>query len=554
MVRLSVGTRTFAVLALSGLLVAAATLTGVTTQASAASGTSRIVIGFLPGSKAALAAHLESQIGATTVSAVGDLNARVVTVPSAAVNTVLGALCNQAGVAYAELDPLLTPTATPLAPNDPYFAGGINGQEWGETVDQATYAWSLTTGSTAVTIAIIDSGVASTNPDLSSNLVPGWNVLTNSSNTADTYGHGTEVSGVAVAGTNNYQGVAAYCWSCRLMPIEVYNSGTGALASNVASGITWAVDHDANVISISLAGTTDSSVIDSAVSYALSHNVVVVAAAGDFGSSAPVYPAATPGVISVGASDQTDTLFSYSGYGSWVNVSAPGSQATTVMSGGYGAIGGTSAAAPAVAGIVGLMRSADPTASVAQITSALFSTTDPVKGTRQVQYGRVNTYSALQSLLGLSSAPANIAHPVISGSAIVGQTLSAATGTWTGSPTSYSYQWLTCASSICTPILGGTSQSFVVGTGDVGLSLEVSVTALNSSGSASSTSSQSGVVQSTTTTTTTSTTTTTTVPTSTTTTTTTPTTTTTVPTSTTTTTTPTSTNSKKGGGSGKGNK
>jgi thermitase len=386
-----------------------------------------------------------------------------------------------------------------VTPNDPSFSGGINGQEWGETVDQATAAWSLTTGSSAVTIAVIDSGADPTQPDLQPVLVPGWNVLSNSANTADSYGHGTEVSGVAVAGTNNGQGVAAYCWSCRLMPVEVYNTGSGASGANIASGITWAVNHGANVVNVSLAGTTDSSAVDSAVSYALSHNVTVVAAAGDSGSTAKEFPAAVPGVISVAASTQTNSLMSYSEYGSWVDLAAPGMQATTLDNGYYSSVGGTSISAPAVSGIVGLMLSVDPSATPAQIANALFSTADPVSGSNSVAYGRVNAYRAVSALQGGSQtvrAPVNSSPPTASGAAQSGQTLTASTGTWSGSPTSYAYRWQRCdvSGTGCTNLAGASSSTYTLTSADVGYTMAVTVTAANGGGSTAATSAPTGVV------------------------------------------------------------
>jgi hypothetical protein len=223
----------------------------------------------------------------------------------------------------------------------------------------------------------------------------------------------------------------------------------------------------------------------------------VVAAAGNYGNGTPVYPAATPGVISVGATDQNDALMSYSDFGSWVDVAAPSAQATTTAAGGYLMVGGTSVAAPAVAGIIGLMLSADPSATPAQIRSALFTTTNPVTGTNQVAYGRVNAANAVAALVGssaTSSAPTNSSPPIVSGIAQSGQTLSVSTGAWTGSPTAYTFQWLRCSSIGCLTILGATSTTYAVGAADVGSTMEASVTATNPAGSAAATSAPTALV------------------------------------------------------------
>jgi len=140
---------------------------------------------------------------------------------------------------------------------------------------------------------------------------------------------------------------------------------------------------------------------------------VVVAAAGNSGVNTKTYPAASPGAIGVAASDQHDNLMTYSNFGSWVQVAAPTGAITTWLKDpktglpyGYGPVGGTSISSPVVAGIVALMFSAAPNATVAQVKDALFSTVDPITGISQngspvtVQYGRVNAYQALLMLTG----------------------------------------------------------------------------------------------------------------------------------------------------------
>jgi len=495
--------RTFAVSVLSLGALGGSLAIGGNGGVAATSGPIRLVIGYRHGAPSSVAAGLDQAYGLHRIATLGDLNAQVVTVGSTSLATRLFELRHQPTVAYAQVDSLLTPQATPVTPNDPYFSGGMSSQEWGETRDQANYAWSVTTGSNSVTIAVIDSGISPTQPDLQAQLVPGWNVLTNSSNTTDTYGHGTKVAGVAAAATNNGQGVAGYCWGCRLMPIKVYNTSAGAYQSNVASGITWAVDHGANVINISLAGTSDSTILNSAVSYAISHGVTVVAAAGDsgLGGNPKEYPAGIPGVISVAGSQQTDSLYSYSESGSWVDIAAPGGQVTTLNSGSYLSVGGTSIAAPAVSGIVGLMLSVDPAATTSQIDNALFTTTQPLAGTRQVAYGRVNAYQALLAIAAVASSgsltqspPSNVTAPTISGAPQQGNTLIASPGSWSGTPTSYGYQWFRCGSSGCSGVSGATSSAYVLGSGDVGYQMKVRVSASDAAGSGTATSASTATI------------------------------------------------------------
>jgi hypothetical protein len=127
---------------------------------------------------------------------------------------------------------------------------------------------------------------------------------------------------------------------------------------------------------------------------------VVVAAAGNSGCNCATYPASTPGVIGVAASDQSDALYSYSNFGSWVDIAAPGQNLTTWLNGTYAPVGGTSLATPVIAGIAGLLFSLDAAATPDAVERALFSSVDPVAGTRTVAYGRVNAYKALLALTG----------------------------------------------------------------------------------------------------------------------------------------------------------
>ena len=478
-------------------------LTAASADAAGMSGDVRLVVGFSAGASSAQMDDAATGAGARVLSDIADLHARVLSVPSSAAAGALQKLRANGRVRFAEADSVSVPTD--VTPNDPYFptgAGALSGGEWGSAKTGMPSAWGVTTGSSTVIIAIVDSGVVTTHPDLAPVLTDGWNVLTGTSDATDTYGHGTEVAGVAAAGSNNGQGVAAYCWQCRLMPVKVYNNAS-AYNSDIAKGITWAADHGARVINVSMAGTSSSTALNDAASYATAHGALVVAAAGNNGNSTPTYPASSPGVVSVAATDQSDTLNSYSDYGSWVDLAAPGSTPTTLPNGAYGAVGGTSIASPAVAGIAALMFSAKTTATPADVTNALLTTTDPTAGTTAAAHGRVNAKNALAALTGSTtgsgstpSAPAATSAPTISGQPQSDQTLSAATGSWSGSPTAYAYQWQRCdsAGSSCANLAGATGASYVLGSGDVGSTARVVVTASNSAGSGSASSAPTGVV------------------------------------------------------------
>ena len=257
-------------------------------------------------------------------------------------------------------------------------------------------AWDTTNGSSNVTIAIVDSGI-SAHPDLASHLVAGHNVLDNSANATDTLGHGTEAAGVAAAVTNNATGIAGYCWTCSLMPVKVTNTSS-VYMSDVATGITWAADHGAKVISLSLSSTANSSALSSAVSYAQQHGAVVVAAAGNGGCNCAAYPAALTGVVSVAGSDYNDNLYSWSSYGSWVSVAAPGQNLTTDAHGpGHRLRSGATSPRPVRRSRrlpspvkQRLLAAVAPNATAAEARRTRSSSgVDPVAGAHQVGHGRI---------------------------------------------------------------------------------------------------------------------------------------------------------------------
>jgi subtilisin family serine protease len=286
-------------------------------------------------------------------------------------------------------------------PNDPcYVRGCVGSDEYALRKVNASQAWSITTGSAAVKVAVLDTGVDDTHSELAGKVTQGPNYT--SSPAADSYGHGTEVSGVIAGRTNNNYFMASLGWNTSILAVKVLDDTGSGDSVSIAQGIRWATDNGAQVINMSLSGPSASSAVSNAVAYAISHNVVVVAAAGNDSSSVPTYPASYPGVISVAATDRNDNLANYSNRGPWVTMAAPGSGILTISPGEkYAVVSGTSFAAPEVAAAAALVLAARPGASVAETTARLTTGSDTLASLAgSVLTGRLNAGRAVSGGLG----------------------------------------------------------------------------------------------------------------------------------------------------------
>jgi thermitase len=251
---------------------------------------------------------------------------------------------------------------------------GSYARQWQYPNIKAPDAWDVTKGSNTVPIAILDTGISQTHPDLASKVTKTKNFTSNGSN--DQNGHGSHTAGSAAAATNNNAGVAGTCWNCPLWNYKVLNNSGSGSYSGIASGVTTAATDGAKVISMSLGGSGDSKTLHDAVNYTYGFNddgtpykdssgnvsprrAVVIAAAGNNGTKDAVhYPSNYKNTISVAATTNSDTRASYSNYGKEVDVAAPGSSIYSTYKGtGYATLSGTSMATPHVAGVAGLVWS-----------------------------------------------------------------------------------------------------------------------------------------------------------------------------------------------------
>ncbi len=357
-----------------------------------------LLVRFRPGVGVASAQDLLASHGLRQVDEIPALGVRRVRVPAGQEEAVAAALRQDPSVAYVERNGILTVQETP---NDPYF-----GSQWGMTKIGAPQAWDQVTGTYPVTIAVVDTGVWGSHPDLVGKMVDGWyryqqDAYGNYSSTGivysgpitagtpnDPYGHGTHVAGIAAASTNNGIGVAGVNWGAPIMPFRSQaNNGSGS-DFDVATGVIWVTDHGARVINISLGGEGYVQTLADAVAYAWQHGALVVAAAGNYNGAIPSYPAAYPFVLGVAATNSSDQWanFGTSGHGYWVDVAAPGVGVLSTLppSGhmydptGYGLASGTSMATPHVAGLASLIWSANPSLTNAQVTYVLTSTAEKV--------------------------------------------------------------------------------------------------------------------------------------------------------------------------------
>jgi len=294
-----------------------------------------------------------------------------------------------------------------LVPNDPTYS-----QEWHLQTIQAPSAWDVTTGSSSVPIAMIDSGVDPTHPDLASKLIPGWSFLTGTADTHDVLGHGTQTAGTAAAIGNNALGVAGVAWQNPIMPLVVLNSSDWASYSDIANAIMYAADHKVRIVNISIGGSSSSSALQSAVDYAWSKGTVVFAAAGNYSNSSPIYPAACTNVVAVGATDSNDTLAYFSSYGSYVDLTAPGVNImTTLNGGGYAGVSGTSFSSPIAAGVAALVLSRNSSLSAQQLVTLLEQNSDDLGAAGYDQtfgWGRVNASRAVVAAGGGSTTPPTV--------------------------------------------------------------------------------------------------------------------------------------------------
>jgi len=331
-------------------------------------------------------------------------------------------------------------------PNDPLFFPN----QWALlNTTNISEAWNLTKGDSNIVIAIIDSGIDPSHQDLKNNIwnntnetpndgldndnngfiddIMGWDFVSydgsglyqvctddctepdNSLNDID--GHGTHVAGIAGAVTNNSFGISGVCYNCTILPLkagyEIFDAiqfGYYAVLNtdDVARAIIYAADNGADIISMSFGGS-ESLLEEDAIDYAVNKGVILVAAAGNNGNNNSVYPAAYKNVLSVAATNKEGEKASYSTYGSWVDLAAPGDDIySTWIGGGFQSLTGTSMATPIVSGTVALLLSVNPTLNVKDVAYIL-NQTAKIVGVPDYNLSRIDVLEAVNMTLNFVS-------------------------------------------------------------------------------------------------------------------------------------------------------
>jgi hypothetical protein len=276
-------------------------------------------------------------------------------------------------------------------------------EQWGLRAVGAKAAWERSTGKEIV-VAVLDTGVAP-HEDLPG-LLPGRSFI--GATEPDPNGHGTHVAGIIAAAMGNGLGIAGLAPAVRLLPVQVLDAEGSGDHADIASGIIWATDNGADVINLSLGGEESSDVLSAAVQYAVSKDVIVVAAAGNSGSgsNAPMYPAAYDPVLAVAAAGPDGTAAMFSNSGPYVDLAAPGFAILSTVPGGYDYLSGTSQAAPFVSAAAALLLGAGR--APAEISNILATSSRDVLPTGRDPY----TGAGMLDVAAALGAPPTGATPV----------------------------------------------------------------------------------------------------------------------------------------------
>ena len=320
-------------------------------------------------------------------------------------------LLQTGAVHFAEPDMLIPPS---LSPNDQYYY-----VQWHHGTINSESAWDLSTGSNTVKVCVLDTGVDSDHPDLVNNLLlPGYNAyLEVDGNIEDLYGHGSGTAGVVGAVGNNSVGVAGVNWNVKIIPVQISQGSitSSAYISDMAVGIRWCADNGARVANLSYGGAQYSTISDAA-QYLKDRGGLLFMSAGNDGTfhSTNTFPD-YPSFIIVGSTSDADVKSSFSEYGPYIDLVAPGEDiATTYLDANYVYYTGTSFSSPMAAGVAALVLSANPSLTVDQLEDVMLSSAVDLGDVGEDDYygkGRIDAFAAVTMALnyGGNKAPSAVA-------------------------------------------------------------------------------------------------------------------------------------------------
>ena len=367
-------------------------------------GRGELLLRFKPGVSWRSGEKILKDFGLEILEEIPQIKVLVVSVPENALQRVKSALMRNPVVDFVEENAWVSPQ---VVPNDYYFSF-----QWHLSKIGAPDAWGISVGSSNVTVAVLDSGVDPSHPDLAGKLLSGWNFYNGNGDTSDVTGHGTAVAGVAAAATNNTVGVAGVGWKCLILPVRVTDENGYASYSLLSKGLVYAADRGARVAVVSFQ-IFNGSALTSAAKYFMDKGGLVFAAGGNTGQFENYTD--NPYIISVSGTTSDDK--SWGSYGPYIDLSAPCSAIyTTIKGGGYGNVGGTSFSAPIAAGVAALIFSVNPSLTPSQVEQILEATAvDLGDPGYDIYYGwgRVDAYAALKMASGVSPPPPDTNPPSV---------------------------------------------------------------------------------------------------------------------------------------------
>jgi len=344
--------------------------------------------------------------------------------PEQSLQEIVQAYQNNPNVEYAELNYIVTIDFTA---DDPFYHS-----QWSLQTIDAPEAWDISTGSSQIVVAVVDTGVDYSHRDLQPNMwvneaelngikgqdddrngyvddIYGYNFIYNNSDPADDHGHGTHCAGIIAAAGNNALDIAGICWSAKIMALKFLGLRGEGTTADVVLALHYAVENGADIISNSWGNNNESNVLRDAIDYAHSQGVILVAAAGNDNSDSPHYPAGYEHVISVAATDTDDNKWALSNYGDWVDIAAPGVDILSLRAEGTfqgvshnpstAVLSGTSMAAPHIAGACALLLSINPLLPYNKLYETLVKAVDPISQGICRSNGRLNLSQAVHAVI-----------------------------------------------------------------------------------------------------------------------------------------------------------